>query len=198
MSRPRRIVLRMLPLVAAVLCLAALLLGPSAAPAQTPVGTPTPAADGSGPSARVREIIPRVVRINDGVDRYTRSDRAGRTDVALFTDVLFAFDSARLSPAAGDDLAEVATLIREQARGTVRVHGHTDSIGDERYNLQLSRRRAEAVRDALARLLSDRPTEFQVRGLGETEPIAPNTKPGGGDNPEGRRLNRRVTVSFDR
>lgn len=186
-SRPPRL------RAAAVAFAAALLLGAAPAAAQTPEPTPT-----GDPSSRVREIVRRVVRINQGVDRYTQSQRNDSTEVALFTDVLFAFDSARLSPAADGDLEEVAALVREQARGAVRVEGHTDSVGDESYNLRLSERRAEAVRDALARLLTDRPTEFQVRGLGETKPIAPNTLPDGNDNPEGRRLNRRVTVSFDR
>jgi outer membrane protein OmpA-like peptidoglycan-associated protein len=185
-SRPR---LR----AAALACAVALLLGAAPAAAQTPEPTPT-----GDPSSRVREIVRRVVRISQGVDRYTQSQRNDSTEVALFTDVLFAFDSARLSPAADGDLEEVAALVREQARGAVRVEGHTDSVGDESYNLRLSERRAEAVRDALARLLTGRTTEFQVRGLGETKPIAPNTQPDGSDNPEGRRLNRRVTVSFDR
>lgn len=186
--RPRR-------LAAVTLCLAMLLLGPAPASAQTP--SPPPVTQ-PGQALRVHEIIPRVVRLDGGADRYTRSDRAERTDVALLTDVLFAFDSARLSPTAGRDLAEVAALIRAQATGAVRVEGHTDSVGAEAYNLQLSERRAAAVRDALARLLTGHPTEFQVRGLGETDPVVPNTRPDGGDNPDGRRLNRRVTVSFDR
>jgi outer membrane protein OmpA-like peptidoglycan-associated protein len=145
---------------------------------------------------RVLDLVFRTVTIRNGKDTATLSEAPGDTEVDLAADVLFAFDSDKLTPAAQADLEDTAKLIRERAKGAVRVEGHTDSIGSQAYNLGLSQRRAQAVRDALARLLSDRPTQFSVRGFGASKPIAPNKNPDGSDNPKGRARNRRVTVAI--
>jgi outer membrane protein OmpA-like peptidoglycan-associated protein len=145
---------------------------------------------------RVVDLVFRTVTIRNGKDTATVSDAPGDTEVDLAADVLFAFDSDRLTPAAQAELEDTARLIRQRAKGPVRVEGHTDAIGSAAYNLDLSRRRAQAVRDALARLLADRPTQFSVRGFGASKPIAPNRNPDGSDNPKGRARNRRVTVAI--
>jgi outer membrane protein OmpA-like peptidoglycan-associated protein len=175
---------------------------PSGSPSTTvPGGTATSPAAGQ-PTVGV-DVIPRVVdlvvrtgRIAGGKDTATISESPGTTEVALAADVLFAFDSARLSTPARAELAETAKLIRERAKGAVKVEGHTDSVGSQRYNLGLSQRRAQAVHDALASLLSDRPTKYSVRGFGASRPIAANRNPDGSDNPTGRAKNRRVSVVF--
>jgi outer membrane protein OmpA-like peptidoglycan-associated protein len=145
---------------------------------------------------RVVDLVFRTVTVRNGKDAATVNEAPGDTEVDLSADVLFAFDSAKLTPAAQAELADTAKLIRERAKGTVRVEGHTDSIGSQAYNVPLSQRRAQAVRDALARLLSDRPTQFSVKGFGASKPIAPNKNPDGTDNPKGRARNRRVTVAI--
>jgi outer membrane protein OmpA-like peptidoglycan-associated protein len=147
--------------------------------------------------ARVLDLVFRTGRVSGGKDTATISESPGTTEVDLAADVLFAFDSDRLSPAAQAELQETAKLIRERAKGPIRVEGHTDSVGSPSYNLGLSQRRAEAVRAALERLLAGRPTQFQVRGFGASKPIAPNRNPDGSDNPKGRQRNRRVTVAID-
>jgi outer membrane protein OmpA-like peptidoglycan-associated protein len=167
-----------------------------------PAGTASSSGTAGQPGVGV-DVIPRVVdlvvrtgRIAGGKDTATISESPGTTEVALAADVLFAFDSARLSAAARAELAAVAKRIRERAKGPVRVEGHTDSVGSQRYNLGLSQRRAQAVRDALAGLLTDRPTQYSVRGFGASRPVAVNTNPDGTDNPAGRAKNRRVSVVF--
>ena len=69
------------------------------------------------------------------------------------------------------------------------MEGHTDSTGADDYNMELSRRRAETVRDFLVqnfpRLAN---TQFSVRGFGETRPVASN------DTADGRARNRRVEI----
>jgi outer membrane protein OmpA-like peptidoglycan-associated protein len=76
------------------------------------------------------------------------------------------------------------------------VTGHTDATGEDAYNLDLSRRRAEAV----AAWLRARPElggwTFTVAGKGEAAPVAPNSRPDGSDDPEGRARNRRVEVTI--
>jgi OOP family OmpA-OmpF porin len=87
----------------------------------------------------------------------------------------------------------VAAIIQQDiARPTIQVIGHTDSIGSAESNLQLSKRRAEAVRTGLVERLSE--SVVTAFGLGETNPKAPNANPDGTDNPDGRRQNRRVEI----
>jgi outer membrane protein OmpA-like peptidoglycan-associated protein len=172
----------------------------------TPTTVPGQATSSSGaagqPSAGI-DVIPRIVdlvfrtsKVSGGKDTATVSEAPGNTKVDLSADVLFAFDSDRLTPAAKAELADTAELVRERAKGPIHVEGHTDSIGSQSYNLALSQRRAQAVRDALATLLADRPTEFSVKGFGASRPVAANKNPDGSDNPKGRAKNRRVTVAF--
>jgi outer membrane protein OmpA-like peptidoglycan-associated protein len=113
--------------------------------------------------------------------------------VTLPEDVLFDFDSATLKPEASatlDRLAEAAVLAQDRP---VDIRGHTDARGDDGYNLDLSRRRAEAVRDHLAGRGVDL-ARMTAEGFGETRPVAANEGPGGVDDPAGRQRNRRVEV----
>lgn len=111
--------------------------------------------------------------------------------------VLFDFDSAVITPA-GEQALIVALGDRPQradlAQG-VRVVGHTDSKGAEDYNQTLSESRARAVAQVLERRFSRLRGAIDVQGRGEREPVAPNEL-NGQDNPEGRRLNRRVVVEM--
>jgi outer membrane protein OmpA-like peptidoglycan-associated protein len=113
--------------------------------------------------------------------------------IELAADVLFDFDKATLLPRAEATLAKAAQFIRERAAGTVRIEGHTDAKGDDAYNQKLSERRADSVRQWLAR--QGLPgLRFSSRGLGETRPVAPNARPDGADDPDGRQKNRRVEI----
>jgi outer membrane protein OmpA-like peptidoglycan-associated protein len=161
--------------------------------------TTTTTVPGAGNQAGgVVDVVPRTVDLvfRTSKDAATVSEQPGNTTVDLAADVLFAFDSDRLTAKARSDLEETARLVRQRAKGPVRVEGHTDSVGSPSYNQDLSERRARAVRDALARLLADRPTQFSVQGFGATRPIAANKNPDGSDNPKGRAKNRRVAVAF--
>jgi outer membrane protein OmpA-like peptidoglycan-associated protein len=128
----------------------------------------------------------------------TVAESPAQVELTLGTDVLFAFGKAELTRAANRRLKQVADRIRRQAKGVVRVDGHTDSVGSEADNLVLSQRRARAVHTALAALLSDDPVSFRVGGHGEDDPVARNTTADGDDNPAGRAKNRRVEIRFDK
>ncbi|MFU8850528.1 OmpA family protein [Micromonospora sp. SL1-18] len=138
-----------------------------------------------------------LVPVEDLADGSITAESGSRVELTLAADVLFAFGKAELSPAARARLAGIAEQLRTQAKGTVQVDGHTDSVGDEQSNLTLSRRRAEAVRAELARLLGAAPVRFEVHGFGKARPVAPN-QVDGRDNPAGRARNRRVEIRFDR
>lgn len=110
-------------------------------------------------------------------------------DVAAI-EVLFEFDSAELTPRAEEALDEVAAALTDSSLATCcfRIEGHTDAVGSEAYNRELSERRAESVVRYLARRHGIDDERLLVVGFGETRPIADN------DSDAGRRKNRRVQL----
>jgi len=105
------------------------------------------------------------------------------------------YEKALTSQARGvaDDIAEVLTA--EARNRLISVEGHTDAVGSDTYNQELSKRRVENVAQALehAGVSSQRIT---AQGYGERYPVAPNTYPDGRDNLAGRAQNRRVEVAI--
>lgn len=120
------------------------------------------------------------------------------TDMGLVinfdADVLFDFDKADIKPEAAPTLTKLAQVVKEYAKSRVVINGYTDAKGDDAYNLSLSQRRAQAIADWLTQHQAGAAGHFQVKGFGEANPVAPNTKPDGTDNPAGRQQNRRVEV----
>ncbi len=112
--------------------------------------------------------------------------------IELSSDVLFDFDKAELLPKAIPTLEKVATVLQSYPTSACTVEGHTDSVGNDRYNQALSERRANAVKNWLA--AHGVTSRMSTRGWGKTKPVAPNTHPNGKDNPEGRQKNRRVAL----
>jgi outer membrane protein OmpA-like peptidoglycan-associated protein len=109
-------------------------------------------------------------------------------------DVLFQFNRADLKPSAAHALQQALQLITTQRVRSVIIEGHTDSIGSAHYNLQLSGNRANSVKSWFVRQGGTAADSFVTKGLGKSQPIAPNTNPDGSDNPEGRQQNRRVSI----
>lgn len=143
----------------------------------------------------VRRLEPRVRTLKPVVRHLQTEKHHGRqTTVTVSADVLFAFDSARLAPAARRIVTRLAHRIDAAASGAVRVVGHTDSIGSRQYNQRLSESRAASVAAALRRTLAE-PRKIRTEGRNFSEPIAPN-EINGEDNPAGRARNRRVEISF--
>jgi outer membrane protein OmpA-like peptidoglycan-associated protein len=101
--------------------------------------------------------------------------------------VLFDFDSAAIRPDAERTLTDVAAVLNAEGSRPAQVDGHTDSIGSDGYNLQLSRRRAEAVVSWLA-AHGVTAARLTARGFGESKPVADN------GTAEGRQRNRRVEI----
>lgn len=118
--------------------------------------------------------------------------------VAINADVLFAFDSANLSPRGSSLVRQAATILATKADPAkpVDVVGHTDAKGSTSYNKQLSERRAATVAQALTATGLLPRHSLKPQGLGSSRPIAANTRPDGQDNPEGRALNRRVEIWY--
>ena len=107
--------------------------------------------------------------------------------VANMSDVLFRSGSFELLPGARERLAKVSGIVLAYPALHVTVEGHTDSVGTDDYNQQLSERRAQAVRDYFVQE-GINSASVEAHGYGKTEPIATN------DTPEGRQQNRRVEL----
>ena len=107
--------------------------------------------------------------------------------IANMSDVLFKTGSFELLPGARERLAKVSGIVLAHPGLHLDVEGHTDSVGSDEYNQQLSEHRADAVRSYL--ILQGIPeTAIVARGLGKSSPVASN------DTPEGRQQNRRVEM----
>lgn len=109
-------------------------------------------------------------------------------------DIFYEFDSDRLTPKAIKSIENyLIPFLDAYPDVIIRLMAHTDNVGPETYNLELSQRRAESVvKYLISRGVNRR--RLDPRGMGESEPIAPNKNPDGSDNPEGRALNRRTEV----
>jgi outer membrane protein OmpA-like peptidoglycan-associated protein len=119
----------------------------------------------------------------------------GRTiEVTLPADILFDFDKADVRPDATAALHELAARLSSKARGPVIVKGYTDALGKDAYNQKLSEKRAEAIKAWLVAKENLGRLSFTTIGFGARDPVAPNTRPDGSDDPGGRQLNRRVTI----
>jgi outer membrane protein OmpA-like peptidoglycan-associated protein len=103
------------------------------------------------------------------------------------SDVLFDFNQSTLKPGAREKLAKISGILLAYPSLHLSVEGHTDSIGTDEYNLQLSQRRADAVRDYLASN-GISPANIQSIGMGKADPVASN------DTDAGRQQNRRVEM----
>ena len=110
------------------------------------------------------------------------------TKVLTLTGVAFAFNSDQLLPESNKVLDEAAKTLKEEYGGsTVEVAGHTDSLGTEAFNKDLSQRRAEAVRQYLIKAGVDGQLLTAV-GYGSSQPVADNR------TMAGHKKNRRVEL----
>ena len=114
------------------------------------------------------------------------------TVITLQDGVLFDFGKYDLRPEAKATLTKLATVLNQAKVPAAQINGHTDSIGDDAFNQDLSEKRASAV---ATQLKADGVTaNLQTHGYGKTQPVADNTNADGSDNPAGRQANRRVEI----
>ncbi|MGM0576171.1 MAG: OmpA family protein [Myxococcota bacterium] len=134
--------------------------------------------------ARAREA-------KDALEKYVDVNQDARgLVITLASGAMFATGSAELRSAAKEKIDRVADYLTEHPERSIVIEGHTDDRGSAVYNEQLSRERAQAVRDYLA--VKGVPTDqMRVKAYGEERPVASN------DTSEGRATNRRVEIVME-
>lgn len=117
---------------------------------------------------------------------------AGGETLALYFD----FDEAGMSPRTQRQLEIVSLILKADPGKKITISGHTDALGTDDYNRQLSAQRAQAVRDFLSKAGV---SEHQIVTIakGASQPRRPNVTETGEDNPAGRRANRRTEIYLD-
>jgi outer membrane protein OmpA-like peptidoglycan-associated protein len=109
--------------------------------------------------------------------------------VTFASGILFPFNSTEILPAGRDNLQSLANSLEKYPNSDILIVGHTDSVGTDAYNLDLSQRRALAA-SALLQSFNVPATRLHAVGKGESEPIQPN------DTDAGRAQNRRVEIAI--
>ena len=113
----------------------------------------------------------------------------GEEKIALPTDILFEYNEFELKEEARLSMMKLAFIVQTNPDATFIIEGHTDSFGGDQFNLDLSLRRAEAVRRWLVERLRIDAANIQVAGMGKTRPIVPVE-----GTAEQQSLNRRVEI----
>lgn len=116
----------------------------------------------------------------------------GGESLALY----FEYDRAELHPRAKKQIEIVAGLLKADPSKTLKIAGHTDAMGADDYNIRLSLGRAEEVKKSLV-ALGVSAEQIITEALGKAQPLSPNQKADGTDDPEGRSKNRRAEIYLD-
>lgn len=108
----------------------------------------------------------------------------------------FEFDNEQVSARTRKQLVIVADILGQDTNRKIHINGHADAKGEDNYNIALSKRRTDAVKNTLVEL-GVSPGQIVTKAFGETMPLKPNFKSDGSDNPAGRAQNRRTEIYLD-
>lgn len=133
---------------------------------------------GQGQSFAIRSI-----RIAESTPDFSQAITSGRY---VTNGILFDTNSDRIKPESAPVIQSIARGLAAAPALKVRIEGHTDSTGNAAANMDLSRRRAEAVKSVLASQFQIDAARMTTAGLGASKPVEPN------ETPQGRARNRRV------
>jgi outer membrane protein OmpA-like peptidoglycan-associated protein len=126
-------------------------------------------------------------RLEQQLNMILETHQTARGLIVNISDVLFDFNKYTLKPGAREKLAKVSGILLAYPGLRLQLEGHTDSIGTDEYNLVLSQKRADAVKDYLIEQ-GVVAANVSAVGLGKENPVATN------DTNAGRQQNRRVEM----
>jgi outer membrane protein OmpA-like peptidoglycan-associated protein len=148
-----------------------------------PLGTPTTVPD---VEIDMKELLDYKIQI---------SAKEERIVFVIPDNLFFDFDQDALKSGSDKILAKTASAIATiKNRRKVYFNGYTDALGKDKYNLDLSNRRAKTVAGWFVSSGLLPPEQVEAVPHGAADPVAPNKSPRGADNPAGRALNRRVEI----
>ncbi|HEX4639826.1 MAG TPA: OmpA family protein [Chthoniobacterales bacterium] len=120
--------------------------------------------DSSGPT---RNKVPGFSDIDSLLSQ--KGPLGSGTKLRMPDDQLFSYDSADLQGSAITQLQKLGTLIKRNPKATFTVEGYTDSLGSPEYNLDLSQRRADSVKDYLVTVMGINPAQIETKGYGASK-----------------------------
>lgn len=131
----------------------------------------------------------RTIRVSAGQSQQAAMQQTLKTIRKLdLYGIHFAFDKATIQGQTKGLISDIAKTLKANPRWTLDIRGHTDSIGGQKYNVGLSKRRAEAVKTRLVKRYGIKASRLTTSGAGASEPKATN------DTLQGRAINRRVEL----
>lgn len=142
-------------------------------------------------STEVKKLVNEIVKKDSNIKLI---ESENRLRLLLSNDILFDFDKYEIKSEALETLKNVNEIISKFQDSKIIFEGHTDAIGDDNYNYELSVNRAKSVRNWFVQNGRVSPANLECIGHGETQPVAENSLPDGQDNPAGRQKNRRVEI----
>jgi outer membrane protein OmpA-like peptidoglycan-associated protein len=165
----------------------------STSPQSAEVQTPPAADDATQGGEQILASLQAITAVTDALSGLEPLVTTKKTDdglsIRLDSSFLFEPKTANVLPGAHEKLDRVAKALGELGEDeTIVVKGHTDATGDDARNLELSKKRADAVKDYLVSR-GVAPERVRAEGRGKQEPMAPN------DTAEGRAQNRRVEIT---
>jgi len=192
------------------------LVVPAPAKSETPGAlSPNAAASLEALAESVSEISESISTIADSAENMERSDNEvtgasasqheaieglvvteteKEITIDLSSDILFDFNKSSIRSDASRALTAAEKILSKHPNTAINLEGHTDSVGSDQYNKDLSMKRALSVREWFIENSDIPARRFKLFGLGESRPVSPNANPDGSDNPDGRQKNRRVTI----
>ncbi|MBW4491516.1 MAG: OmpA family protein [Oscillatoria princeps RMCB-10] len=162
---------------------------PPATPAPAPVPVEPPPAT---PAPATVPVEPSKVEVEKIVTELKAERTVEGIKFNLPENILFEFDQYSVRAKAKPTLAKINQLLSYYKDAQVFIYGHTDSKGDDDYNIDLSKKRAAAVKYYLVNVFKQPAPRMQTKGFGESKPLDRNENPDGSDNEAGREKNRRV------
>jgi outer membrane protein OmpA-like peptidoglycan-associated protein len=143
--------------------------------------------EGSTAAPDGHQLFIRNVRIaSGGKDPYKQLTSTAKSTY-IARGINFDYNKATLKPESMGELNKLTAILKEHPDLKFEIGGHTDSDGDEAYNLKLSQQRAETVKAKLVEMGTDA-SRLSAKGYGKSKPVADN------ETPEGKANNRRVEL----
>lgn len=112
-------------------------------------------------------------------------------DKFVVSKIFYGYKSSDVNEESAKELDKLVLILQKNKGIGIELTSHTDSIGSDEYNMRLSQERAQKARQyIISKGINS--NKITAKGMGEKEPIAPNSKPDGTDNAQGRAKNRRT------